>query len=149
MSLEPLEWLSSIPCQLTEDIPPQPTPHGCHSSPGRPSLPTQCWMVPTRREASYSRSFGTGGETLEPPSPKSQENGRGLVSASGGRSTSIGSSSPQSNGAEGATPLRESAMHPAKYTGTICIPEVMAAVLESLPPPRHLADPQTHLPLHL
>ena len=44
-----------------------------------------------------------------------------------GGSTSIGSSSPRINGAEGATLLRASSPPPAEYTGTTCIFEVTAA----------------------
>ena len=46
----------------------------------------------------------------------------GLGSASGGASTSIGSSSPRRNGAEGTTPLRASSPPPVVVTDTICIP---------------------------
>ena len=49
--------------------------------------------------------FGTGAEALGPPPPKSLAKGSGLGSASGGVSTSIGSSSRPSSSAEGTTPL--------------------------------------------
>ena len=123
--------------------------HGRSSSSGRPSPPARCWMSPSGRQAGYSLGFGTGRRVVEATTPEESEKGSGLVSASGRGSTSIGSSSPRINGAEGATPLRASSPPPAEDTGTICVPEVTAAAPEFPPPPRHLADPRTHLPLHL
>ncbi len=100
-------------------------------------------------EAAHSLEFCTSAEALGPPPPKSLAKGSDLGSASGGVSTSIGSSSLRSNGAEGTTPLRASSPPPVVVTDTICIPGASAAAPEFPPPPRRLADPLRHLPLHL
>ncbi len=101
------------------------------------------------REVAHSLGFGVGAEALEPPPPKSLAKGSGLGSASGGVSTSIGSSSRRSSGAEGTTPPRALSPPPVVVTDTICIPGASAAAPEFPPPPRRLADPLRHLPLHL
>ena len=88
---------------------------------------------PTERKAGHSLGFGTGAEALEPPPPKNLAKGSGLGPASGGASTSIGSSSLRSNGAEGTIPLRASSPLPVVVTDTICIPGTSAAAPEFLP----------------
>ena len=71
------------------------------------------------REAAHSLGFGTGAEALGPLPPKSLAKGSDLGSASGGASTSIGSWSRCSNGAEGTAPLSASSPPPVVVTDTI------------------------------
>ena len=95
-----------------------------------------------RREAGYSFGFGTGVEALCHHPRRVC-----LVLASGGASTSIGSSLLLSNCVEGITPIRAPSLPPAETTGTICISK--AAAPEFPPSPYHLTDPWTLLALHL
>ena len=103
------------------------------------NLPPRCWNTLSRP-----------GEKLVAPSVSAQAQKRwnhrpwslamdgGLGLASGGASTSIGSSSRRSNGAEGTTPLRASSPPPVVVTDTIRNPG--AAAPEFHPSTRPLAD---------
>ena len=112
------------------------------SPPGKPSpLPPRCWNPPSRpREKLVAPSVSTLAQKRWNHRPWSLAMDSGLGSASGGASTSIGSSSPRRNGAEGTTPLRASSPPPVVVTDTIRNPGASAAAPESLPSTRPLAD---------
>ena len=82
---------------------------------------------PTERDADYSLGFGRGAEELEPPPLNSLAKGSSLGSASGGTSTSMGSSSLRSSGVEGVIPLEALSLPPVKVTGTSRIPGASAS----------------------
>ena len=85
---------------------------------GKPSpLPPPCWNTPGRsREKLVVPSVSAPAQKRWNHHPWSLAMDSGLGSASGGASTSIGSSSRRSNGAEGTTPLRASSPPPVVVT---------------------------------
>ena len=97
-------------------------------------------LLADRERSCRSLGLGPGTEALEPPPPKSLAKGSDLGLASGGASTSFGSSSRRSNGAEGTIPLKASSPPPVVFTDTIRIPGASAAAPEFLPSTRPLAD---------
>ena len=115
-------------------------PDDAAAPPGKPSsLLPRCWNTPSRpREKLVAPSVSAQAQKRWNHRPWSLAMDSGLGSASGGASTSIGSSSRRSNGAEGTTPLRASSPPPVVVTDTICNPGASAAAPEFLPSTRPL-----------